>query len=329
MIYAEFYSGQGLGNQLWTYVSLRCISEELGYDWKILGENRFKGGGFIALDGVNLKNCEESSLDFPPGYLPKGSNYYLEKRKYHPYYLCDASGFDKSVLSINDETKVDGYFQSEGLIKKHKRNIQNWIKLKEVIIPDIDYDKILILNIRGGEYKKNPTLLLREKYWKDVVEYFQYQYGIYDYLVVTDDQDYAASIFGRDKVLNLNIEQCYSVLANAKYLGLSNSSFAFFPVWLSDNDIQVVAPKYWARHNVSDGVWCRSDNIYEEWSYMDAKGVVFNYHQCLVENGDYHLSKWNYELDESSFIFKVKTKKIFFQEALRRAWLDLIYKINK
>lgn len=323
MIYAEFYSGQGLGNQLWTYASLRCIAAELDYNWKILGGSRFKGGHFITLDGVDFKNCEELALDSPPGCQPLGSSYYLEKRKYHPHYLCDASGFDKDVLDIDDETKVDGYFQSEYLIKKYRKDLQHWIKLRQVPTPGIDYDNTLVLNVRGGEYKKNPILLLHNKYWRDVIKYFQHQYGIYNYVVVTDDQSYAASIFEKEKVLDLNIEQCYSILANAKYLGLSNSSFAFFPVWLSDNAMQVIAPKYWARHNVSDGVWCRLDNMYEKWSYMDTSGVVFSYDQCFVENSNYCLSNWDYSLDESSLIFKIKLKKLFFQEILRQAWKKL------
>jgi hypothetical protein len=311
MIYAEFYSGQGLGNQLWTYVSLRCIAEELSYDWKVLGENRFKGSDFIVLDGVDLKKCEESDLNFPPGYQPKGSDYYLEKRKYHPYYLCDVSGFDEDVLSIDDETKIDGYFQSENLIKKYKKEIQSWIKLKKILIPNVDYDNTLVLNIRGGEYKGNPTLLLRKKYWKDVIEYFRNQYEIYDYVVVTDDQDYAASIFGKDRVLNLNIEQCYSVLTNAKYLGLSNSSFAFFPVWLSDNATQVIAPKYWARHNISNGFWCRSDNIYERWNYMSKKGVVSTSYECLDEyHNSEHESGYIDKVDFNSALYKVRMKII-------------------
>ena len=106
MLYAEFYDGQGLGNQLWTYVSLRCLAEELGYDWTIFGSSRFKGKDFIELDGVDYDSVNESALGVPPGYMPDQCLYYIEQRKYHPYYLCDISDFDSGVLDVSDNTKI-------------------------------------------------------------------------------------------------------------------------------------------------------------------------------------------------------------------------------
>ena len=72
-------------------------------------------------------------------------------------------------------------------------------------------------------------------------------------------------------------------LKNARYLILSNSSFAFFPAFTSETVKTVIAPKYWARHNVSDGYWASGQNIYEGFLYQDKMGKLFDAKQCRRE----------------------------------------------
>ena len=48
-----------------------------------------------------------------------------------------------------------------------------------------------------------------------------------------------------------------------------------------------MAPKYWARHNVSDGYWASEQNIYTGWKYMDKKGEVFSAEECRKELEEY------------------------------------------
>ena len=42
MILIEFKEGQGLGNQLWNYVTLRSVAKALSKDYKVLGYMNFK-----------------------------------------------------------------------------------------------------------------------------------------------------------------------------------------------------------------------------------------------------------------------------------------------
>ena len=46
MIYLEFLDGQGLGNQLWNYVTLRSICKLLNYEFQILNPEKFKNDIF-------------------------------------------------------------------------------------------------------------------------------------------------------------------------------------------------------------------------------------------------------------------------------------------
>ena len=58
---------------------------------------------------------------------------------------------------------------------------------------------------------------------------------------------------------------------------------AFFPAFTSETVKTVIAPKYWARHNVSDGYWASGQNIYEGFLYQDKMGKLFDAKQCRQE----------------------------------------------
>ena len=47
MIITELYNGQGFGNQLFVYATLRSIAEQNGYSWGIQCPERFKGYDFM------------------------------------------------------------------------------------------------------------------------------------------------------------------------------------------------------------------------------------------------------------------------------------------
>ena len=84
------------------------------------------------------------------------------------------------------------------------------------------------------------------------------------------------------------IEGDYRSLNNAKYLILSNSSFAWFPAWLNANLKYCIAPKYWARHNVSDGYWACGYNITKGWMYQDRESKLSDYDTCVRELAEYN-----------------------------------------
>ena len=96
-----------------------------------------------------------------------------------------------------------------------------------------------------------------------------------EFLAVTDDVEAAHKILPEIKAIRNDIGKDYATIKNARYLLLSNSSFAVFPAMTSDTLQYAIAPKYWARHNVSDGYWASEQNIYSFLHYMDRKGKIF------------------------------------------------------
>jgi hypothetical protein len=269
MICIRFQDGQGLGNQLWLYVVARSLAKDLGVDYGVKNQEKFKGSGFLELDFGSA---------IPDEYDPKK---YFENRHWHAKNYSELSGFDSQVYSITSDVELVGNFQSEQYIEKHKNFIGQWLHLKNSELKSYVNDDVCILNIRGGDYRGNPELILPRNYWVNAMSNCKVKFGINKFAIVTDDISYAAKMFPDIDVHHECVERDYFSLMTAKYLVLSNSSFAFFPVWLNKNVPNVIAPMYWARHNFSDGYWGCEFNLYKDWNWQSRSGALYSYEYCL------------------------------------------------
>ena len=110
MIYLEFLDGQGLGNQLWNYASLRSISKKLGLGYKVINPEKFKGKSFLDISYSEESSNRNSS---------KFEKYYESRKIFNEKLFFDsdlktfASDFDKEVMNILPNTLIRGLFQSE------------------------------------------------------------------------------------------------------------------------------------------------------------------------------------------------------------------------
>ncbi len=285
MIVTELYSGQGLGNQLWSYVVTRALALDRDYQFGIMGKEKFKGKEFLNLDfGLDVIGGEGPEGG-PPISLPNGiENYYVEKDIWHPRFKCDIRGYDENLRSIKDNTKIEGYFQSENFIKRYRKEVCEWLKVKaEWDCYDFSDDKICILNIRGGEYRGNKELILDRSYWINAMENMRKHKADLTFVAITDDVPYVKKLLPEIQAFHFEIGKDYSIVKNAHYLVIANSSFSFFPAWTSQTLKHVIAPKYWARHNVSDGFWACEFNIYSNWAWQDRDGKIFTAEECTNE----------------------------------------------
>jgi len=289
MIVTELYNGQGLGNQLWSYVVTRTLALDLGLDFGIMSPEKFKGADFLKLDFGKIVIGGSGPEGGPPLILPIGiDNYYIEKDTWYQKYKCDIRDYDVELLNIKDNTKIEGYFQSEKFILHRRSEIKEWLRVdKEFECYDFSSDKICILNIRGGEYKGNDDLILPKKYWLDAIKNMQQINNDLEFIIITDDVNYANKLLPQYTSYHFSIGKDYSIVKNAKYLILANSSFSFFPAWTSDTAKYIIAPKYWARHNISDGFWACSFNLYQNWKWQDKNGKIFTFDECEVEYTEY------------------------------------------
>lgn len=292
MIITEIYNGQGLGNQLWCYVVTRVIALDRGYEFGIKSPEKFKCNDFLTLDFGKPVIGGTGPEGGPPDSLPEGITYYYKEKKVnHPaYHDCDIRLWDDKLIYIPDNSKVDGYMQNELYIEHHKDEIKQWLKIKpEHECFDYSDDNICVMNFRGGEYVGLRETFLPKEYWRSAMNHMRNINPNMKFVVITDDVHTAKSFFPELEVNHFSIGKDYSIIKNAKHLILSNSSFAWFPAWTNEVVKNVIGPKYWSKHPVSDGFWCLGYACTKGsgWMYQDREGNLQDYDTCMKEANAY------------------------------------------
>jgi hypothetical protein len=286
MLATNILYGQGLGNQLYCYVSTRCIAADRGYDFCInnpegaLGDPRFNSEGVYWMDldnGVPFDNKIERV------YEEKCIRLHLNTNWHDANIGCDIRGTDWDMKNIEDDTIIMGIMQSEDYFGHRKEEIKKWLKVKEEHdTHEYTKDNLCIMNFRGGEYMNSPTLVSK-RYWEKAMDNMRQVRSDMEFMVVTDDVASAKTFFPDLPCHHFDVGKDYAVIKNAKHVILSNSTFAFFPVFTSDTIENIVAPKYWARHEQSDGYWATEQNLYKDWMWQDRDGNLQTYDECKLE----------------------------------------------
>ena len=290
MIVNELYDGQGLGNQLWNYALTRIISDKQGFEFAITGKEHFKGREFMDLDfGSEIASFE---------------NYYKEKYEYFHGSDIDISRTDPLLLNLSELTKFDGNCQSTKYLVGYRDRLRDWIKIKPQYTKYITGNEICLIHFRAGDFKKIKEVFLPVKYYMDAMARIRLINPQVRFCCVTDEPDIVrrflptVEIIGsanegvNDKSMAVHhrggpIGIDFAYLLNAKYIIIPNSSFSWWPAYLNVNAEMIIAPKYWARHNISDGYWSTSDIITDDFTYIDRKGVCFTSTQCWEEKTAY------------------------------------------
>ncbi|MBR3807489.1 MAG: glycosyl transferase [Lachnospiraceae bacterium] len=288
MIGTKLHNGQGLGNAIFCYVATRCVAKKQNAEFAVFGKERLsgiagKGNGLYFMDlDFGIEGVSEE--DFERVYYEKEDRIFLGNSKHDCKHGCYITGVDEHFMEVEDGTLLHGNMQAEEYLLPYKEEIKEWLKVKpEYDTYEFCKDNLCVINIRGGEYRGSPELYVDKKYWKHGMEYMKSIRPDMEFVIVTDDVEGANKILPGIPAYHGTLDQDYVRVKNAKYLLLSNSSFAFFPAFTSETVKEIVAPKYWARHNVSDGYWASEQNIYTGWKYLDRKGKVFSAEECRKE----------------------------------------------
>jgi len=287
MIATEFFYGQGLGNQLFCYV----VSKSLAFDKKMdhvtfgnefFGSPKWNSSGLYFMSLKQNKNFTSKS-DFTK-IIEKEKRLYMPHSNHDKNIGCDIRGFDQNIMDCRENSLILGNLQSEKYFYHNKRKIKKWLEIKsEFDSYEFSDDNICIINFRGTEYFGNSELFLNKSYWQNAISKMRKINSKMKLVVITEDVFLAKSFFKDFDCFHFDIAKDYVSIKNAKYLILSNSSFAFFPVFTSSINEYLIAPKYWSRHNVSNGYWGSFQNIYKGWNYLDKEGKIFTYEECIKE----------------------------------------------
>ncbi|MFD2145286.1 hypothetical protein [Mucilaginibacter antarcticus] len=232
MVGTEFFHGQGFGNQLFCYISSRCIAADLKYQFGTIGQTlfgapRWNDKGVYFMDIYLGSDCKKE--DFEYVYNEVDTRYFNDSCKHDKVIGCNVSLYDHGILEIKDSTIVLGNLQSEKYFGHHKIEIKDWLKIK----PEYDsyefyQDNLCVINFRGGEYTGLKELFLDKVYWTHGMKNMKKINPNMEFVVITDDLLTAKRMLPGIPAYHFDLAKDYVSIKNAKYLLLSNSSFAFF-----------------------------------------------------------------------------------------------------
>lgn len=262
MIAGKIHQGSGIGNQLHRYVAVRTLALDKGYKFGFQGASNFKGNEFMKLD-------MGEQVDFEGGQV--GFAHEFEEKKVIENGV-DIRGYDPEFNFIEDNTLIDGEFQDERYFEHHLPEIRQWMKAEPL---EMD-DNLCVINFRGGEFSIYPDLFLPIGYWNQAIGMMRDKYPFMRFEVHTDDPLTARQFFPDLKVWDnqmitsdkrySNIGFNWRSIRYAKHLILANSSFGILPALLNEDVKEVIAPRYWARHNTCQ--WALSQNYYKKFTYI-------------------------------------------------------------
>jgi hypothetical protein len=291
-----------LGNHMWQYAVCRTIAEKLGYEWGINpnpSHDYFNGQSQMTFMNVDFgKAVQGITKEFHETWKTythvDDANITMVDTKLYEIE-------DNSIMLGRDGAK-GGIYQSEDYILDRKEDIKKWFEIKQE--SKSKYDTILsemgvtlnenlcVINFRGGEYRSIPNVILRREYWKDSINYMLKINPNMEFLLITDDVSCATSYMPFPiKAVHIDVGFDYYVVNQAKWLILSNSSFGWWAGWLNTNANKIIAPKYWSRHNVSDGYWSTGDIYTSSFTYMDRNGEISDFETCKTEALNYYKEK--------------------------------------
>lgn len=261
MVSGIFHQGSGLGNQLHRYVATRVMALDKGYEFGMVATENFKGSSFMQLDMGTPVQCSwtvaEGGKVIPISSMPQ-----WEEKKVMEGSI-DIRGYDPEFNFVPDNTIIDGEFQSEMYFGHRMREINDWLQVKKLGMPD----NLCILGFRGGEFTVFPDLFLTRDYWETAMTLMLRERPDMRFMVVTDDPETAGAFFPPEIKISHEIGSDWRMVRNANYLILSNSSFYILPSLLNNHAKKIIAPRFWARRNTG-GPWATMQNFYRKYEYV-------------------------------------------------------------
>ncbi len=331
MIGTEFVPGAGLGNQLFFYITTRCVAMEKGVPFGFVNPGQIGNvfhsqKGMYFMDPIDLgKEITREEMKDYKVYNEKEDRLFMGNSIHDMENGCYISGTDKALMEVEDGTLIYGNMQAQDYFEKYRDNIKDWLHVKEEADShEYTADDLCIINMRGGEYTNHPELYLDRRYFLNAIKNMKKINPDMRFMVVTEDEESAKKVLPEYECHHFDMGKDYVTIKNARYLILSNSSFALMPVMSSTELKKAIAPKYWARHNISDGFWSSEQNIYSFLTYQDKKGNLFSSEECRKELEEYK---------KKSALYRRRNKRPgrvrFFCQIVRRKFIYGIFYLKK
>lgn len=264
MIASIMHKGSGLGNQLFRYVTVRCLALDKNLEFGVVAPSNFKGDSFMNLD-MGKKGYIPFDLEEPSGkVIPRFTRSNLEHIILERLWEENTPYYNPEINYVEDNTIIDGNFEDSRYWEHRIDEINEWLKVGRVDVPD----DICVIGFRGGEYVGIPELFLPKEYWDRAIELMRKENPNMKFEVHTDDSRTAKQFFPDFECIT-DIEINWRAIRYARHAIIANSSFYVLPRLLRDNDEKysiTISPKYWNRYNTKK--WEFPQNYYKQFIHI-------------------------------------------------------------
>lgn len=283
----------GFGNQMAVYAITRAISERNGYEWGFnpvpeydMPHNYQSVPQFDFLD-IDYGKQHAYKRDENPPFIQQYWFERVEETRYPDGDLFRYFPYQPEIFDIPDNTKMFiSNCQDARYYEPIKDNVREWFRIKPENINRYDQilsglnivldDNFCAIHVRGKDFCGDTRILLPLEYYQNAMNIMLKKNPRMKFGVLTDDVKYGKLLFGDSIPVMQNELGCdYYIFNVAKNVILSNSSFTLFPTWLSENQPDVIAPRYWWRYNNSRG-WLSSDIWTFGYKFLDKDGLLYD-----------------------------------------------------
>ena len=198
MIGTEFLKGQGLGNQLFCYITARSIAKERGFVFGTAGQEQL-AVNIHSKTGMYFMDMDMGERIEDPAALKRYDErqvrLFLGNSGHDLTHGCYVAGEDETLHSLEDDTLIYGNMQAEGYFLKYRDQIKEWLKVKpEYDTHEFTRDNLCIIKVRGGDYTGSAELYLDRKYWLDGMRNMKKIRSDMEFIIVTDDPEAARKV---------------------------------------------------------------------------------------------------------------------------------------
>lgn len=236
-----FNKGGRLGNQMFQYAALLGVKYKKGYDI-VLESEPFEASMLFGM--FDLKECSSTSAN----------NIAFEK-------TCSENChcFDPSILEVDDNTNLRGYFQTEKYFKHCEDIVKKEFTYRDYIIEMADkflepyrYYNLVSVHVRRTDY-----LVYTHIHAKCDLLYYteamnQFNKSETCFVVTTDDLEWCMENLKADHIIfssdRYDLDLC--IQSRCDHHIISNSTFSWWAAWLGQNpNKKIIAPKNWFTPN--------------------------------------------------------------------------------
>jgi hypothetical protein len=270
----------GLGNQMFQYALCRRLSLEngvpLGVDLSFL-QRRDMGPGFTYRD----YDLDMFSME-PNLSVPVGEKIFLINQP-HFHYSADVVSVASRLLQAGKHVMLDGYWQTPKYFGDFEANIKQDFQFRNKIDDATEQHVIdllglirstnsVMINIRRTDYLSNNFHgVMGSDYFEHGAKLIAKRVENPKYFVFSDDYEWCLAnlkikdaVFVDSSYSGKKYEYKFQLMKECKHFVISNSTFAWWPAWLSCSspDKQVIAPSRWfADSNINTNDLIPSDWI--------------------------------------------------------------------